>query len=93
MYNPPEPFSLNRRIPIALVFTILLQVGAVVWWASTMQAQNNYRDVRISALEIRRNTDTERLEHILERLSRIEARSDALLDVMQRVDLYFSRKK
>ncbi len=93
MYNQQQPFSLNRRIPIALIFTILLQIGAVVWWASMMHAQNSFRDMRLSELELRRNSDSDRLEHILERLSRLEARSDALLDLMQRVDLQLNRKK
>lgn len=93
MYNSEQHLSLNRRIPIALLFTILLQMGAVVWWASMMQAQNHFRDMRLDALEIRRNADSDRLEHILERLSRLEARSDTLLDIMQRVDLHLSHKK
>lgn len=92
MYQP-QPFSLNRRIPIALLFTVLLQFGAVVWWASTIQAQNNFRDMRLSELELRRSSDTDRLEHILERLSRMEARNEALLDIMQRLDTQLGHKK
>lgn len=90
---PQSPLSLNRRVPIALLFTVLLQLGAVVWWASMMQAQDHFRDMRLDDLELRRNGDSDRLEHILERLSRLEARSDAMLDLMQRVDLQLTRKK
>lgn len=88
-----QPFSLNRRIPIALLFTVLLQLGAVVWWASMMQAQDHFRDMRLNELEMRRNSDVDRSEHILERLSRLEARSEALLDIMQRLDVQLSHKK
>lgn len=93
MYHQEQPLSFERRIPLALLFTVLLQIGAVVWWASMTQAQDHFRDLRLDALEIRRNADSERLEHILERLSRLEARSDAMLDIMQRLDLQLHHKK
>ncbi|MBY0429451.1 MAG: hypothetical protein K2Q32_09565 [Alphaproteobacteria bacterium] len=93
MYQPQQHMSLNKRIPMALLFTIVLQVGAVVWWASMTQAQDHFRDMRLDVLEMRRNADGDRLEHILERLSRLEARSDAMLDIMQRVDLQLNHKK
>ncbi len=85
-------FIIERRIPLALMFTVLLQLGAVVWWASLMQAQDNFRDVRLHELETRRTNDSERQDHILERLTRLEARSDAQLELLQRVDAYIRKK-
>ncbi len=93
MYARQHPYFLHRRIPLALLFTVLLQLGAVVWWASMMQAQDHFRDVRLTDLEARRNSESERLDHILERLSRLEARGDAMLDMLQRVDTQLNRKR
>jgi hypothetical protein len=79
-------FFVDRRIPVALLFTLFIQMGGIVWWASTTQAQDTYHDVRLHELETRRITDVERQEHILERLTRLEARSEAQLEILQRLD-------
>ncbi len=81
-----KAFFVDRRIPVALFFTLFIQMGGVVWWASTTQAQDTYRDTRIHELEARRMTDVDRQEHILERLTRLEARSEAQLEILQRLD-------
>ncbi len=88
----PNGFSIDKRIPLALMFTVLLQLGAVVWWASFTQAQDNFRDIRLHELELRRSKDAEKQDHILERLTRLEARSDAQLELLQRVDAYLRKK-
>lgn len=89
----PNPFYIDRRIPIALMFTVFLQLGAVVWWASMVQAQNQFRDARLNELETKRSMDIDREEHILERLSRLEARSDAQLQILEHLDAQLGRRK
>lgn len=87
-----ERFTIERRIPLALMFTVLVQLGAVVWWASLTHAQDHFQDVRLQTLESHLTTDTERQDHILERLTRLEARSDAQLELLQRVDAYIRKR-
>ncbi|MDX1922688.1 MAG: hypothetical protein SFW65_06135 [Alphaproteobacteria bacterium] len=88
----PRRFSIDKRVPLALMFTVLLQLGGVVWWASFTQAQDNFRDVRLHELEMRHNKDIEKQDHILERLTRLEAHSDMQLELLQRVDAFIRKK-
>jgi hypothetical protein len=98
MIKPKQPsFFIDRRVPVALMVTVLLQAGAVVWWASMTEAQDRFRDVRIHELEVHATHEVDRQEHILERLVRLEARSDTQLDILQqilqRLDMQTARKK
>lgn len=36
MIEKPEPWHLDRRIPIALILAIILQTGGAVWWFSNI---------------------------------------------------------
>ena len=31
-----EPWNLDKRIPIAVIFTMLMQTAGIVWWASSI---------------------------------------------------------
>lgn len=42
--SSPEPWHLDKRVPIALIVTIVAQTVAVVWWASGV-------DHRVAAVE------------------------------------------
>lgn len=77
----PDPASngwhLDRRVPLALIVTIIIQTAGVFWWAANITS-------RVEALEKGLSLRTEdhdritRLEtnqvHILEGLRRIETR-------------------
>jgi ABC-type transporter Mla maintaining outer membrane lipid asymmetry ATPase subunit MlaF len=36
-----EPWHLDRRVPVALILSILLQTGAGFWWASSINERVN----------------------------------------------------
>ncbi|NDE90866.1 MAG: hypothetical protein EB059_06985 [Alphaproteobacteria bacterium] len=93
MMPEPRPLFIDKHIPAALMFTIILQVGGVVWWASMTDAQNRFRDTRLQELETRRMNDVDRQQHILERLTRLETRSEAQLDILQRLDAQLAHKR
>lgn len=51
-------WHLDKRIPIAMIFTIIIQTGVAVWWVSnlshrvdTATSTNAQQDNRISAME------------------------------------------
>ena len=53
-----EPWHLDKRIPIALIVTLLLQFGFAVWWASQADSRmsaaeqaNTRQDSQIAAVE------------------------------------------
>ena len=89
-----EHWTVDRKIPLALVLTIVLQTAGALWWASKLES-------RVQAVEVKTATDSVRLDavekagidtgksiaHIEERLianaeasKRIEAAIDRLND-------------
>lgn len=36
-----EPWHLDKRVPVALIFAILLQTGAGFWWAASINERVN----------------------------------------------------
>lgn len=78
-----EPWHLDKKVPIALIATILIQTGAALWWASKL-------DSRLGVVE-RHATEISdhparivRLEAFRDdlgrRLDRIEAKLDRLVE-------------
>ena len=78
-----EPWHLDKKVPIALIVTILFQIGATLWWASkldgrlatverhTMEvADHPARIVRLEAFR----------DDLCRRLDRIEAKLDRLVE-------------
>lgn len=62
-------WHLDKRVPIALIVTLVLQSAAIVWWASGVEAR-----VNANTRELEEQSDTRerlvRIETILERLER-----------------------
>jgi hypothetical protein len=81
-----QSWQLDRRIPLALMMTVLVQAASVIWWASTTQAQNLFRDRRLDVLEQSRLHDNDKLEHVLERLAHLESQNEAQLRILQRME-------
>lgn len=53
-----EPWHLDKRVPVALILTLLAQFGFGVWWVSqadsrmaAAEASNNRQDVQIASIE------------------------------------------
>lgn len=84
-------WHLDKRIPIALIFAVMMQTGAGVWWAASMAARiehNELRMARLEASELKVHELTSRFDRTLSAieqgladtrrsLERIERRIDA----------------
>ncbi|HVY13307.1 MAG TPA: hypothetical protein VHB73_07070 [Alphaproteobacteria bacterium] len=88
----PRRFMLDRRVPLALLFTLFLQAGTAVWWASASAAQDHFRDRRLQQLEINLSSESGRQVEILERLSRLEAQGDAVVAALRRIETLLGRR-
>lgn len=58
MTAPREPWHLDRKVPLALIVTILLQTGLGVWWAAGLTSRvdramqvNDDQDARLRDVE------------------------------------------
>lgn len=89
MIAPPEShWSLDKRVPVALILTMGLQLGGIVWWArgvTSVQEQaaqhNGEQDRRINAIE-----GAKERERVGERLSVLETEMRNATTVLQRID-------
>lgn len=74
--RPEEAWHLDKRVPIALLFAILLQTGMGVWWGARI-------DARVAALEqtdVTRATTSERLARVETVLASIDRRLERMED-------------
>jgi len=72
----PACFAIEDKIPLGLIFTLLVQAAMIVWWASSRDALDKIRDTQISELHQYVDGDQKYLLEISQRLARIEAHMD-----------------
>lgn len=76
-------WSVDKRIPLALILTIVVQTVSVVWFASALWQQVQSQEARINAIEaVKMDARLVRLEEALAnvrpQLDRIETKLDRL---------------
>lgn len=76
-------WSVDKRIPLALIITIIVQTVSVVWFASALWQQVQSQEARINAIEaVKMDARLVRLEEALAnvrpQLDRIETKLDRL---------------
>ncbi len=86
------PFMLERHIPLALLFTLFLQAGSAVWWASAKEAADHARDKRIAEIETRASQQDNRQIVIIERLARLEALAENQTVMLRQIATQTARK-
>lgn len=72
-------WHLDKRVPIALILTIVLQTSVGIWWAATQTARIDANTRAIMRLE---NSS----DGVPARLSRIETRQEYMLQTIERID-------
>jgi hypothetical protein len=75
MKEQPEPWHLDKKVPLALIVTLVLQTFAAVWWASGLSQ-------RVASLEAL----TANSQDMLERTVRIETRVDGMKEILARIE-------
>ena len=63
-----------------------MQAGTAVWWASSRDAQDIFRDRRIATIEARFSKDNAKINEIAERLARMEERAKEHSYLLRRID-------
>lgn len=72
-------WHLDRRIPLVLILTILVQSGAAVWWASNT-------DSRLAALEAMSRDTSDQSGRIIRNETRIEILANTLTRIEDKLD-------
>lgn len=73
-------WHLDKRVPIALIFTIVMQSMAAVWWASSMQSRLESLEAMLAA-----QSSTE------SRLVRLEQITTMQTHTMERIEVKLDR--
>lgn len=95
--NPPR-WHLDRKVPIAIIGSVVMQTSVIIWWASGVEHRiqtfdqkiielgltNKAQDVRTDAVEAERRIN-------LQRLSRVEQAMSDIRDLMSKVDAKLDR--
>ena len=88
--NQPESWHLDRRVPIALIFTLLLQIFSFGWIASEMNSDinTNRRDldrtvVQLERLQVESNQQAIQLGRIEEGIKNMDRNLQDLVDVIR----------
>ena len=72
----------DKKIPLALIFTLLVQSGLAIWWARGQVAEVDRNSERIEILEKKE----EIMSKLSERVLRLEITIQQLNQVLQKLD-------
>ena len=50
---PVKHWSIDRRIPLALIVTLLMQFGGFIWWFSSVESRLTMKEQRLTRVEQR----------------------------------------
>ena len=54
----PDPhWSIDRRIPLALIVTLLVQFSGFIWWFSSVESRLTMKEQRLARVEQRLDDD------------------------------------
>ncbi|CAB4180494.1 hypothetical protein UFOVP1040_63 [uncultured Caudovirales phage] len=54
-----EQWHVGKEIPLALMFTLVIQTGGMVWWAATLSQKVDNLNERVAALSLSQFTSIE----------------------------------
>lgn len=73
--RPAQSWSIDKHIPVALIFAIAVQTGGALWWAAKV-------DSRISVLE----NNTTANNQLMERVTKVEEKVISVKEGINRIE-------
>ena len=73
-------WHLDRRVPVALIFAIVMQSAAIIWWGASLSE-------RVSSLEKRADHSAPQAD----RLTRVEVKVDSITDSLNEIKILLRR--
>ena len=73
-----QEWHLDKRVPIALIFALLVQTGGAVWWASTLQGRVGTVERDVGRLERQQGATSLAAQAQAVQLGRIEENMGAI---------------
>lgn len=78
-------FHIDKRVPIALIVTIVVQTAGIVWWAAGIQAAQEQAAVNVARIETRVDRIDTARDDLNTRVIRIEEKLVGQTDMLQRI--------
>lgn len=75
-----EQWHLDKRVPLALIVTIIIQTAGLVWWASSLSE-------RVNSLERSRDATAPQAD----RLTRVEVKIESIQSGVERIERMIRR--
>jgi hypothetical protein len=86
-----EPWHLDKRVPIALILTLLAQTVGIVWWAASLSGQVQDHGRRIGVMEAQDMRAEGEARRINEILARLDERMQAQTQILRRLEETLAR--
>lgn len=86
MSGASDPWHLDKRVPIALIITLIMQTAGMVWWAAGLSHRVDQHARDIAALTTDGRTYGAETSRIREVLARLDERMAAQTDLLRRLD-------
>jgi hypothetical protein len=93
-----EPWHLDKRVPVAIIFALLIQTAGAVWWASAMSssvAALREADSRLEAADVQIRIDATsreaRLRLVEQGATRMETKLEAIVEGINRLSVQIDR--
>ncbi len=81
-----DPWHLDKRVPISLIIFLLIQTMVAATWVSKQDFVNTDQYRRIEKLEVHSSETSAIINSLNERLARLEEKSSAQLDALNRIE-------
>ena len=81
-----EHWTLDRKVPAAIVATILIQLFGFAWYAAKLDARVEEQALRLNRAETQITSDEREAREVSTRLVRVEEKVSAILDILRRLE-------
>ena len=90
---PPQPdhWTLDRKVPVAIIVTLILQVIGFAWYAAKLDSRVEEQSARIARTEAQILTIDRDARDFGTRIVRIEEKSSAMLTLLQTIEQRLER--
>ncbi len=92
MNKENSSFALDRKIPLAFLFALLVQAATAVWWISAKETQDHFRDGRMQTIEQKLARADDGHVDVVERLARLETHAEEQAQILRRIETLLSKK-
>ena len=85
----PDPaaasWHIDRRIPVALIGTMILQVGVGIWWLSSMEFRVQSHEKQLVRIESELSESDRDNQGLDNRLTRLEEKLSSQTEILQEI--------